>query len=107
MNPLFQILAASFVLCVALVQGRANDIPDPMADLYFRGYALNAEALRLEKAGEPDLAETKLHEAAHIMTRIAQHYPSWMTEMRAYRQRKISEALARLHEQRQTAAIGC
>lgn len=64
--------------------------------MYLRGFVMNNEAAKLEAAGDLTMAQAKFKQAGEIMDRIAQNYPSWQAEMRASRQQKIGDSLARV-----------
>ncbi|WP_395743394.1 tetratricopeptide repeat protein [Prosthecobacter sp.] len=98
MNRLFSvlILMAAFALAAPVLRAQSVDVSSEVADQYFRGFVLNNEAAKLEAAGDFTLAQTKFKQAGEIMDSIARNYPTWQPEMRAARQQKIQDALARL-----------
>jgi tetratricopeptide (TPR) repeat protein len=95
-------LLYAFTLLVALVlaapvsHAQSIDASSEVADQYFRGFVLNNEAAKLEAAGDFALAQTKFKQAGEIMDSIGRNYPTWQPAMRAARQQKILDALARL-----------
>lgn len=98
MNRFSQALAFAVALGLAATMTCAQTI-DPsseVADQYFRGFVLNNEAAKLESAGDLALAQTKFKQAGEIMDSIARNYPAWQPEMRAARQQKIQDSLARI-----------
>ena len=108
MNRLFSVLAlmAAFILAAPVSPAQTIDASSEVADQYFRGFVLNNEAAKLETAGDFTLAQTKFKQAGEIMDSIARNYPTWQPEMRAARQQKIQDALARLQvRSSQVAAV--
>lgn len=109
MNRFLQALTLAVVVCLPAVTTRAQsiDASSEVADQYFRGFVLNNEAAKLEAGGDLSLAQTKFKQAGEIMDSIARNYPSWQPEMRASRQQKIQDSLARIQSrltQQATAA---
>lgn len=98
MNRFFQALTLALVFCSATATTRAQsiDASSEVADQYFRGFVLNNEAAKLEAGGDFSMAEAKFKQAGEIMDSIARNYPSWQPEMRASRQQKIQDSLARI-----------
>lgn len=95
----FQLIILSIALGTTLPRSRAADGADEAADLYFRSYLLNREAAAQEAAGELPAAQLKLKQASDILDTLARQSPEWQPKVRAYRQRKIAEALARIEQQ--------
>lgn len=89
-------LMAAFALTAPVSHAQSIDTSSEVADQYFRGFVLNNEAAKLETAGDFTLAQTKFKQAGEIMDSIARNYPTWQPEMRAARQQKIQDSLARL-----------
>ncbi len=98
MNRLFFVFTfmAAFALTAPVLHAQSIDTSSEVADQYFRGFVLNNEAAKLETAGDFTLAQTKFKQAGEIMDSIARNYPTWQPEMRAARQQKINDSLARL-----------
>ncbi len=98
MNRLLSVLTlmAALVLAVPVSRAQSIDASSEVADMYFRGFVLNNEAVKLEAAGDFTLAQTKFKQAGEIMDSIARNYPAWQPEMRTARQQKIQDALTRI-----------
>ncbi|MGV3663993.1 MAG: tetratricopeptide repeat protein [Prosthecobacter sp.] len=97
MNRFFQVLTLAVAFCLAAVaRAQTVDATSEVADMYFRGFVMNNEAAKLEAAGDLSLALTKFKQAGEIMDSIARNYPTWQPEMRASRQQKIGDSLARV-----------
>ena len=97
MNRFFQVLTLAAAFCLAAVaRAQVNDSSSEVADMYFRGFVMNNEAARLESTGDLALALVKFKQAGEVMDGIALNYPTWQPEMRASRQQKIVDSIARL-----------
>ncbi len=94
LNQVFMLAAALFAVTTACAQ--TIDAASEVADQYFRGFVMNNEAAKLESSGDLQMAQEKFKQAAEIMDSIARNYPAWQPEMRASRQQKIQDALARI-----------
>lgn len=97
-------LIAAFGTAIPVSRAQSIDASSEVADQYFRGFVLNNEAAKLEAAGDFTLAQTKFKQAGEIMDSIALNYPTWQAEMRASRQQKIQESLARIQARLSQAA---
>lgn len=108
MTRFFQVLTLALAFCLAAVAVRAQtvDAASEVADMYFRGFVLNNEAAKLEAAGDLPLAQAKFKQAGEIMDSIARNYPTWQAEMRASRQQKIGDSLARVQARLTQQATG-
>ena len=107
MNRCFSVLTLMAALALTAPVSHAQssiDAGSDVAEQYFRGFVLNNEAAKLEASGDIPLAQSKFKQAGEIMDSIAQNYPTWQPEMRAARQQKIQDALARLQSRAATAA---
>ncbi|MBL9129880.1 MAG: tetratricopeptide repeat protein [Verrucomicrobiaceae bacterium] len=89
------LLAFASFLVAPVLHAQSAAVPE-VSDLYLRGYVLNNEAIRLEGSGALDQALAKFKEAAEIMDRVAKNYPTYEVEMRANRQLRLREAIARV-----------
>lgn len=97
MTRFFQVLTLAVAFCLtAVARAQTVDAASEVADMYFRGFVLNNEAAKLETSGDLSLALSKFKQAGEIMDSIARNYPSWQAEMRASRQQKIGDSLARV-----------
>lgn len=97
MTRFFQVLTLAAAFCLAaMARAQTVDAASEAADMYFRGFVLNNEAARLETTGDLSLALTKFKQAGEIMDSIARNHPTWQAEMRASRQLKINDSLARV-----------
>ena len=90
----FMLAAALFAVTTTCAQ--TIDAASEVADQYFRGFVMNNEAAKLESSGDLQMAQEKFKQAAEIMDSIARNYPAWQPEMRASRQQKIQDSLARI-----------
>ncbi len=107
MTRFFQVLTLAIALCLAAVaRAQTIDAGSEVADMYFRGFVMNNEAAKLEAAGDLSLALTKFKQAGEIMDSIARNYPTWQAEMRASRQQKIGDSLARVQARITQQATG-
>lgn len=109
MNRFIQILMlAAGLLMEVTMRAQTVDASSEVADQYFRGFVMNNEAAKLESAGDLPQAMAKFRQAGEIMDSIARNYPGWQPEMRASRQQKIQDAIARIQgrlaQQQQQAA---
>ncbi len=92
----------AILLAIAALTGeptaraQATGSVSEVSDLYYRGFVLNNEATRLEKAGDLPLASARFREASAIFDNIEKNYPTYEVEMRTNRQRNIQTALARI-----------
>jgi len=95
-------LLPAILLAIASLTGeptaraQATGSVSEVSDLYYRGFVLNNEATRLEKAGDLPLASARFREASAIFDNIEKNYPTYEVEMRTNRQRNIQTALARI-----------
>lgn len=107
MTRFFQVLTLAVAFCLAaMARAQTVDASSEVADMYFRGFVMNNEAAKLEAAGDLSTALTKFKQAGEIMDSIARNYPSWQAEMRASRQQKIGDSLARVQSRITQQATG-
>lgn len=63
-------------------------------DIYFKGYMLNNEAIRMEQAGDVRGAQDKYKQAYQLIASVAKNFPNWQPDVVIYRLKAIEQKLA-------------